>query len=82
MYTAAIHVKKAANTTPETMFTSMLLTIPGVGQQVVKAIGTAVNFSIPTLLTKSVDELAAISVGKRKIGSSFATTIWNVFHGE
>lgn len=82
VYTAAIHVKKAANTTPETMFTSMLLTIPGVGQQVVKAIGTVVNFSIPTLLTKSVDELAAISVGKRKIGSSVATTIWNVFHGE
>jgi ERCC4-type nuclease len=80
VYTQAIHVKKAANTSKETIFHSMMLTIPGIGQQVVKAIGTEVNFNISELLTKSVDELAKIQVGKRKVGNLIATRIYEIFH--
>lgn len=80
VYTEAIHVKKAANRTPETIFTSMLLTIPGIGAQAVKAIGQTTNFSIPTLLTKSIEDLAAIQLGKRKLGKAIATTVYTVFH--
>lgn len=80
VYTEALHVKKAANTIPETIFTSMIMTIPGVGSKAAQAIGTAVHFSIPELLTKSFDELVAIPNGKRKIGKSIASKIYNIFH--
>ena len=80
VYSDAIHVKKAANTSAESIFTSMLLTVPGLGPQAATAIGAAVGHSIPTLITKSADEIAAIPMGKKKVGAVLAARLFDIFH--
>jgi len=80
VYSDAIHVKKAANTSAASIFTSMLLTVPGVGPQAAVAIGANVEHSIPTLITKSIEEIAAIPTGKKKVGSVLATRLYEIFH--
>jgi hypothetical protein len=80
VYSEAIHVKKAANNSPERIFISLLLTIPGVGPSAAAAIGLAVDHKISNLLAKTEDELAAINTGKKKLGKTTAAIIFKTFH--
>lgn len=80
VYSEAIHVKKSQNHTPERLFASMLLQIPGVGPAAAGAIGIAMDHKISTLLTKSEKELAEIKKGKIKVGPAAAALIYKTFH--
>jgi ERCC4-type nuclease len=79
-YKDAIHTKKASNNTQEIVFQSMLQTVPGLGKAAVDAIAAATASSFQTLLFMSVDDLAAIDTGKRKLGLKLATALHNVLH--
>jgi ERCC4-type nuclease len=79
-YTAEIHVKKADNTTPERVLYAMLMAIPGVGKSAADALVHVCSGSFSTLYGKTVDELALISLGKRKLGATLAATIHTALH--
>lgn len=79
-YKDAIHTKKASNNTPEIIFQSMLQTIPGLGKSAVDAIAATVDSSFQTLLFMSVDDLAEIDTGKRRLGTKLATALHTVLH--
>lgn len=79
-YTAEIHVKKADNNTPERILYAMLMAIPGVGKTAADALVHTCGASFTTLYEKTVDELAAIVVGKRRLGNALATTVYSAFH--
>lgn len=79
-YTAEIHVKKADNTTPERVLYAMLMAIPGVGKTAADALVHVCGGSFTALYGKTVDELAAIPLGKRKLGAALAATIYGAFH--
>jgi len=80
VYSESIHVKKAANNSPERTFLSVLQVLPGVGPSAAAAVGTAVNHSFAVLLTKTEEELAVISTGKKKLGKTGAAAIYKTFH--
>jgi ERCC4-type nuclease len=79
-YTEAIHVKKADNNTPERIFLSFLLSIPGMGKAAASALADEVKSSFTTLQSLSEDEISVIKIGKRKIGKSLASTIFAALH--
>jgi ERCC4-type nuclease len=79
-YTAEIHVKKADNNTPERVLYAMLMAIPGVGKTAADAMVAACGASFTALAGKTVDELAAISLGKRKLGAALASTVHAALH--
>ena len=79
-YTAEIHVKKADNNTPARVLYAMLMAIPGVGKTAADAMIIACSGSFTALIGKTVDELAAIPLGKRKLGSALATVVYAAFH--
>jgi ERCC4-type nuclease len=80
VYTEAIHVKKADNATPERIFRSFLLAIPGLGKSSVDAIATATSSSFLALQTMTLDQLCELKAGKRKLGATTATAIFNALH--
>jgi len=80
VYSEAIHVKKSQNLTPDRLFTSMLLQIPGVGPAAAGAIGIAMDYKISNLLQKTQEEIAEIKKGKIKVGKSAAALIFKTFH--
>jgi ERCC4-type nuclease len=80
VYTEAIHVKKAANNSQDRVFTSMLLTIPGVGRTAADSITVAAKASFPALMEMSIDTIACLKAGKRKIGKILGKTIYDVLH--
>ena len=80
VYTEAIHVKKADNSSPERLFLSFLLTIPGLGKTAADAIAAATSSSFIALQSKSIEELSEIQAGKRKIGAKLATAIHTALH--
>lgn len=79
-YTAEIHVKKADNNTPERVLYAMLMAIPGVGKTAADAMITSCSRSFTALIGKTVDELAAIPLGKRKLGAALAAVVYAAFH--
>jgi ERCC4-type nuclease len=79
-YTAEIHVKKAANTTPERILFAMLIAIPGVGKTAADALIHACEGSFTKLYTKTIDEITVIPNGKRKLGKALATKIYTAIH--
>lgn len=79
-YTAEIHVKKADNSTPERVLYAMLMAIPGVGKTAADALITVSGGSFTALYEKTVEELAVVPLGKRKLGASLAATIHAAFH--
>ena len=80
VYKDAIHVKKSSNNTQETIFYSMLSTIPGLGKQGVEGIVAQTKSSLTTLLAMSEADIAKIPKGKTKVGKTAAKTIYNVIH--
>jgi len=80
VYTEAIHVKKAANNTPERILHSMLLTIPGFGKGAVDAVSAAAEHSLTKLIAKTEEELSEIQVNKRKLGKSLAGVLYATLH--
>jgi ERCC4-type nuclease len=80
VYTEAIHVKKAENNSPQRIFISFLLAIPGLGKATAEAIGLAVNYSFTTLQSKTLAELSEIQGGKKRLGNSLATAIHAAIH--
>ncbi len=80
VYTEAIHVKKAENNSPQRIFISFLLSIPGLGKATAEAIGLAVNYSFTTLQSKTLAELSEIQGGKKRLGISLATAIHAAIH--
>lgn len=80
VYAEAIHVKKADNTTPESVFRSLLRVVPGLGPTAVEGIVTATGSSLGRLLLLTEAELAAISLGKRRLGPALARIVHAVFH--
>jgi ERCC4-type nuclease len=79
-YTAEIHVKKADNNTPERILYAMLMAIPGVGKTAADAMIASCGGSFTALVGKTVEELGAIPLGKRKLGVALATTIYAALH--
>jgi ERCC4-type nuclease len=79
-YTEAIHVRKADNSTPDRVFRSMLRVVPGLGPTAVEGVAVAVGSSFARLLALSEAELAAIPVGKRRLGPALARVIHSVVH--
>lgn len=79
-YTEAIHVKKAENNSPQRIFISFLLAIPGLGKATAEAIGAAVHYSFTTLQSKSLEELSDITGGKKRLGHTLASAIHAAIH--
>ena len=79
-YTESIHVKKASNNTPERIFLSMLLSIPGIGKAAADAVSTATASSFTALLALSEVQIGDIVAGKRKIGKAVAAAIYSALH--
>lgn len=80
VYTEAIHVKKADNSTPERIFLTMLLSIPGLGRTMADAIAAAVGNSLTALQALTVEQLADLKAGRRKVGVALATVIHTALH--
>jgi ERCC4-type nuclease len=79
-YTEAIHVKKADNNTPERIFLSFLLSIPGLGKAAATAVAETTKNSLVTLQTLTEEELCEIKAGKRKLGKALASVIYAAVH--
>lgn len=79
-YGEAIHIKKADNNSPEKIFMSFLLAIPGLGAKSAKAIADHVKHSFTHLFALSVHELSEIKNGKKRIGKIMATAIHTALH--
>lgn len=79
-YTEAIHVKKADNNSPQRIFMSFILAIPGLGKASAEAVAKACDHSFLKLQTMSIDQLSEIQGGKRKMGKSIATAIYDALH--
>lgn len=80
VYTEAIHVKKAENNTPERIFLTMLLAIPGLGRTMADAIAAAVGNSLTALQALTVEQLADLKAGRRKVGGALAAVIHAALH--
>ncbi len=82
-YTEALHVRKAANMSADRVLATLLRTIQGVGPAAADAIVAHVGpQGFPGFYAMSEDELAALKVGKRKLGAAAAHTLWTTFHTE
>ena len=79
-YDEAIHVRKADNSTPDRVVRSMLRVIPGLGPTAVEGVAAAAGSSFARLLALSEAELAAIPLGKRRLGPALAKVVHSVLH--
>jgi ERCC4-type nuclease len=79
-YTDAIHVKKADNNSPERIFLSFLLAIPGLGKTSAEAVAAAVDSSFTKLQAMTESELCDIQGGKKKLGKTIGTAIYAAIH--
>ena len=80
VYTETIHVKKAANNTPERIFHSMIETIPGLGKASADAIAAATNNSFKRLLELTEEQIGDIQAGKKKVGKKVGANVYNAIH--
>jgi len=80
VYTEAIHVKKADNSTPDRVFRSLLRVVPGLGPVAVEAIVTHCKGSFPALYALTKEDLATLPLGKRKLGLLMAEKLYAIFH--
>lgn len=80
VYTNTIHVKKAVNNTPERVFLSMILSIPGLGKASADAIAAATNSSFQKLLELSEKQISEIQAGKKKVGTKVGACVYNAIH--
>lgn len=80
VYTDAIHVKKALNCSPERIFLSMILAIPGLGKTTADAIASKTKSSLQALLTMTEEEISDIRAGKRKLGNKLANAVFTAIH--
>ena len=79
-YTEAIHVKKADNATPERIFLSFLLAIPGMGKAAATALAEATHSKFSELQTLTQEQLCEIKVGKRKLSKTLAANLYAALH--
>ena len=79
-YTEAIHVKKADNATPERIFLSFLLAIPGMGKAAATALAEATHSKFSELQTLTEEQLCEIKVGKRKLSKTLAAALYAALH--
>lgn len=80
VYTEAIHVKKAENNSPDRIFLSFLLSIPGLGKGAASAIAEHVKHSFTALQALEEKDLAEIKSGKRKLGKALASVLYKTVH--
>lgn len=80
VYTDAIHVKKASNQSPERIFLSMILSIPGLGKNAADALAKHTDSSFLKLQTYTEKELSDIQAGKRKLGKKIANAVFTAIH--
>ena len=80
VYSEAIHVRKAENSTPDRVVRSMLRVVPGLGPTAVEGVAVAVGSSLTRLLALTEAELATIPVGKRRLGPALARVLYAVLH--
>jgi ERCC4-type nuclease len=79
-YTEAIHVKKAENNSPERIFLSFLLAIPGLGKASAEAVAKAAESSFMKLQAMTMEQLCDIQGGKKKIGKTIGSAIYAAIH--
>lgn len=79
-YTEAIHVKKADNATPERIFLSFLLAIPGMGKAAATALAEATHSKFSELQTMTQEQLCEVKVGKRKLSKTLAANLYTALH--
>jgi ERCC4-type nuclease len=79
-YTEAIHVKKADNATPERIFLSFLLAIPGMGKAAASALAEATHSKFSELQTMTQEQLCEVKVGKRKLSKTLAANLYTALH--
>ena len=80
VYKDTIHVKKADNNSPERIFLSIVLSIPGLGKASAEAIATYTNSSFTKLLSMTEEQIQGIVSGKKKIGSKVASSVFKALH--
>lgn len=80
VYKDTIHVHKASNNTPERIFLSMLLSIPGLGKASAEAIASATHSSFTTLQAMTEKELSEIKAGKRSVGKVVGRAVYAAIH--
>lgn len=80
VYTEAIKVKKASNNSPDRIFLSFLLTIPGMGRAAATALAETVKHSLTALQALSIEDIANVKAGKRKLGVALATALHTALH--
>ncbi len=80
-YTEALHVKKASNMSSDRVLATLLRTVPGVGNAAADAIVAHVgDKGFPGFYELSEEDLANLSLGKRKLGKALAHSLWSTFH--
>ena len=80
VYKDTIHVKKATNNTPERVFLSMILSIPGLGKTSAEAIAFETKSSFTQLLSLTEQQIGDIRAGKKKIGKKVAACVFQAIH--
>lgn len=80
VYTEAICVKKSENNSPERIFLSFLLSIPGMGKGAASAVAETVKHSFTALLALSAEDIANIKSGKRKLGVALGSAVYTALH--
>jgi ERCC4-type nuclease len=80
VYTEAISVKKAENSSPERIFLSFLLSIPGMGKAAASAVAEHVKHSFTALQALSAEDIGNIKAGKRKLGVALGTAVYAALH--
>jgi ERCC4-type nuclease len=79
--TDSIHVVKKANAADPRFFAvSCLCQCSGVSTKVAEAILDARGGSLAGVMSAGVTDLAAVSVGKKKVGPAVATRLWGLLH--
>lgn len=79
-YTEAIHVKKADNNTPERIFLSFLMSIPGLGRTAANAVAEACEHRLTLLQAMNADQIADIKCGKKRLGASLGKVLYDALH--
>lgn len=80
VYTDTIHVKKATNNTPDRIFLSMILAIPGLGKTSAEAIAQATNHSFGKLIALTEEEISNVYAGKKRVGKKVGACVYAALH--
>jgi len=80
VYTKAIHVKKADNNTPERIFLSFLMSIPGLGRTAATAVAEVCENRLTLLQAMTTEQISDIKCGKKRLGAALGKVLYEALH--